>query len=329
MSEYSRGPRKPKQSGARPGRPGAQGGKGGSSSGGAKPARGGSGGKGGRDSFTPRNSTRNPPRYAGTTKPSQPTKLPPRKDQIAIDVHDPDGVRLQKLMAAAGVGSRRVCEDLIVAGRVEVDGQKVTELGVRIDPNRHAVHVDGVRITMDESRVYLAFNKPAGVVTTMHDDLGRTSVADYLVNRNERLFHVGRLDADTEGLLLLTNDGDLAHRLQHPSYGVLKTYLAQIPGPIPRDLGKQLREGVELEDGPASVDSFKVLDSQPGRALVEVVLHEGRKHIVRRMLEAVGHPVLHLVRTEVGPIRLADLKLGRTRRLTAAEVGALYAVVGL
>ncbi|MGN6753732.1 MAG: pseudouridine synthase, partial [Intrasporangium sp.] len=230
---------------------------------------------------------------------------------------------------AAGVGSRRVCENLIADGRVEVDGHIVTELGVRIDPKRQAVHVDGERVNLDEERVYLAFNKPTGVVTTMNDELGRPSIADYLGNRNDRLFHVGRLDADTEGLLLLTNDGDLAHRLQHPAYGVLKTYLAQIHGPVPRDLGKRLREGIELEDGPVSVDSFRVVDSQPGKALVEIVLHEGRKHVVRRMLAEAGHPVLSLVRTEVGPIRLADLRSGRTRKLGRAEVAALYKAAGL
>jgi len=246
-----------------------------------------------------------------------------------VDVHDPDGVRLQKLLAAAGIGSRRACENLITAGRVEVDGHIVTELGVRIDPARQSVHVDGERVQLDESRVYLAFNKPLGVVSTMNDELGRPSISDFLRSRQDRLFHVGRLDADTEGLLLLTNDGDLAHRLQHPAYGVLKTYLAQVPGPVARDLGKRLRAGIELDDGPVSVDSFKLVDSAPGRALVEVVLHEGRKHVVRRMLDAVGHPVEHLVRTDVGPIRLGDLKVGKTRRLTREEVGKLYAAAGL
>jgi 23S rRNA pseudouridine2605 synthase len=269
------------------------------------------------------------PRFAGSTKPSQPTKLPREKERPPVDVHDPDGVRLQKLLAAAGVGSRRACEALIAAGRVEVDGQVVTELGVRIDQARQVVHVDGVRVQLDESRVYLAFNKPSGVVSTMNDDLGRVNLADYVGNRTERLFHVGRLDADTEGLLLLTNDGDLAHRLQHPAYGVAKTYLARIPGPVPRDLGRRLRDGVDLDDGPVRVDSFKVVDSQPGKALVEVVLHEGRKHVVRRMLDAVGHPVETLVRIQVGPIRLGDLKPGRTRRLTADEVGQLYAAAGM
>ncbi|HOF63134.1 MAG TPA: pseudouridine synthase [Dermatophilaceae bacterium] len=271
------------------------------------------------------------PRFAGSTKPNQPTRLPSRPvpDAPAVDVHDPDGVRLQKLLAAAGVGSRRTCENLITAGRVSVDGHIVTELGVRVDPTRRTVHVDGERVQLDESRVYLAFNKPLGVVSTMSDELGRPSISDFLGNRHERLFHVGRLDADTEGLLLLTNDGDLAHRLQHPAYGVLKRYLAQVPGPIPRDLGKRLRAGIELEDGPVVVDSFKVVDSAPGKALVEVVLHEGRKHVVRRLLAEVGHPVVTLVRTDVGPIRLGDLSSGKTRSLSRAEVGALYAAAGL
>ena len=268
---------------------------------------------------------------SGTTKPSQPTRLPPSREKpaVEVDVHDPDGVRLQKLLAAAGVGSRRTCENLISAGRVTVDGHLVTELGVRIDPNKQTVHVDGSRVQLDESRVYLAFNKPLGVVSTMSDDLDRPCVGDYVSNRKERLFHVGRLDADTEGLLLLTNDGELAHRLQHPSYGVLKTYLAQIPGPVARDLGKTLRAGVELPDGPVKVDSFKLVDSAPGRALVELQLHEGRKHVVRRLLEAVGHPVITLVRTEVGPIRLGDLRSGRMRALNQPEIGQLYSAAGL
>lgn len=260
---------------------------------------------------------------------SGPKRGRPHAGGSQVDVHDPDGVRLQKLLAAAGVGSRRTCEHLISAGRVTVDGVVVRELGVRIRPRGHAVHVDGVRVQLDEDRVYLAFNKPAGVVTTMNDDLGRTSIADYLTGREDRLFHVGRLDADTEGLLLLTNDGDLAHRLQHPTYGVAKTYLAQVPGPVARNVGRRLREGIDLDDGHARVDSFRIVDSQPGKALVEVVLHEGRKHIVRRLLDAVGHPVLNLVRTDVGPIRLGDLRPGRTRVLSRAEVAALYSQAGL
>ena len=248
---------------------------------------------------------------------------------MPVDVHDPDGVRLQKVLADAGVGSRRACEVLITSGRVQVDGHVVRELGVRIDPGRHTVHVDGMRLQLDETRVYLAFNKPAGVVSTMSDESGRPSLQDFVGDRKERLFHVGRLDSDTEGLILLTNDGELAHRLQHPSYGVSKTYLAEIDGPVARDVGKRLREGVELEDGPVRVDSFKVVDSQPGKALVEVVLHEGRKHVVRRALAAVGHPVQRLVRTQVGPVRLGDLRQGRWRVLTDAERGQLFEAAGL
>ena len=194
---------------------------------------------------------------------------------------------------------------------------------MRIDPDRQVVHVDGVRVQLDESRVYLAFNKPLGVVSTMNDDLGR--VRPRRLRRrtaSERLFHVGRLDADTEGLLLLTNDGELAHRLQHPSYGVPKTYLAQIPGPVPRDVGKRLRAGIELEDGPVKVDAFKVVDSQPGKALVEVVLHEGRKHVVRRLLEAVGHPVISWCAPRSG--RSGSATCARAMRPLARPRSALW-----
>jgi 23S rRNA pseudouridine2605 synthase len=254
---------------------------------------------------------------------------PPGPPQPPVDVHDPDGVRLQKVLAQAGLGSRRACEELIASGRVEVDGQVVREQGVRVDPERAVVRVDGNRLQLDSSRVYLALNKPRGVVSTMTDPQGRACVGDIVGQRKERLFHVGRLDTDTEGLLLLTNDGELAHRLQHPSYGVLKTYLAEIPGPVPRDLGRRLRAGVELEDGPVAVDSFRLIDSSPGRALVEVVLHEGRKHVVRRLLAEVGHPVRQLVRVRVGPVALGDLVPGRTRALTREEIGQLMGDAGL
>uniref|UniRef100_UPI0008397241 pseudouridine synthase n=1 Tax=Kribbia dieselivorans TaxID=331526 RepID=UPI0008397241 len=266
---------------------------------------------------------------SGKTRLGQPTGFPRERPEERVDVHNPTGTRLQKLLAAAGVGSRRACEELISQGRVEVDGQIVTELGVRVDPLTQIVKVDGERVQLDTSRVYLAFNKPLNVVTSMNDELGRIDIGDYLGTRNERLFHVGRLDANTEGLLLLTNDGDLAHRLQHPQYGVQKTYLAEVPGPVPRDLGKRLRAGIELEDGPVKVDSFKLVDSRPGKALVEVVLHEGRNHIVRRMLEAVGHPVLNLVRTQVGPVHLGDTKPGKWRVLNSTEIDALYKAAGL
>jgi 23S rRNA pseudouridine2605 synthase len=260
-----------------------------------------------------------PVKKAPPTKPNVPTK----------DVHDPDGVRLQKVLAQAGIGSRRACEDLIAAGRVQVDGQIIRELGVRVDAKKQAVHVDGVRIQVDTSMVYLVLNKPPGVVSTMDDPEGRPCIGDLLIGREERLFHVGRLDAATEGLLLLTNDGDLANRLSHPSHEVPKTYLAEVAGPVRKDVGKLLRAGVELEDGPAKVDSFKVIDARPGKALVEIVLHEGRNHIVRRLLAAVGHPVEQLVRIQVGPIKLGDLRSGRTRSLHGDELGRLFESAGL
>jgi 23S rRNA pseudouridine2605 synthase len=234
--------------------------------------------------------------------------------------------RLQKVLAAAGVGSRRACEELIAAGRVTVDG-RVAALGDKVDPTRAEIYVNGERVVTDARLVYLALNKPRGVVSTMDDERGRAALADYLGNVPQRVFHVGRLDADSEGLLLLTNDGSLAHRLTHPSYGVAKTYLVEVPGPVRRGLGKQLLSGVELEDGPARADAFRVVDSVPGRVLVEVVIHEGRKHIVRRLLAECGYPVTRLVRTAIGPIRLGDLKAGRTRRLTPAEVAALFKAV--
>jgi 23S rRNA pseudouridine2605 synthase len=184
-------------------------------------------------------------------------------------------------------------------------------------------------VILDETLVYLAFNKPRGVVSTMSDERGRPCLADYVGGRSERLFHVGRLDADTEGLLLLTNDGDLAHRLQHPAYEVPKTYVAQVPGPVAKDVGRRLRAGVELEEGPVSVDSFRIVDSLPGKAIVEVVLHEGKKHVVRRLLEHVGHPVVALARVQVGPVRLGEIKPGRSRALTREEVAGLHRAAGL
>ncbi len=240
-----------------------------------------------------------------------------------------DGVRLQKVLAAAGIGSRRACEELIAAGRVEVDGRRVTEMGVRVDPDTAVIRVDGLRIAQPSRSVHLAFNKPAGVLSAMSDASGRPTLGDYVQDRKERLFHVGRLDAETEGLILLTNDGELAHRLAHPSYEIPKTYLAEIAGPVPRDLGRRLREGVELEDGPATVDSFRVVSSAGSRVMVEVVLHEGRNRIVRRMLAAEGFQVQQLVRVRLGPVSLGDLRPGRLRQLSRPELGELYAAVGL
>ncbi len=258
------------------------------------------------------------------------------RDEFAADEGErddladvPGGVRLQKVLAAAGVGSRRHCEELIGAGRVEVAGQIVRRFGARVDPENQVIRVDGKRIPSRQDVVYLAFNKPVKVLTAMTDDRGRATITDFLGDRAERLFHVGRLDYDTEGLMLLTNDGELAHRLAHPSYEVAKTYLADVPGPIPRDLGRRLATGVELEDGVAVADKFRVLEQAGGRALVEITLHEGRNRIVRRMLAEVGHPVSRLVRMSVGPIKLGNLPPGSTRDLTTKEIGELYAAVGL
>jgi 23S rRNA pseudouridine2605 synthase len=249
------------------------------------------------------------------------------EDDTLVDV--PDGVRLQKILAEAGVGSRRHCEELIGEGRVQVDGQTVRRFGARVDPEHQVIRVDGKRIPARPGLVYLAFNKPAKVLTAMSDPRGRKTVSDFLGDRAERLFHIGRLDYDTEGLMLLTNDGELAHRLAHPSFEVAKTYLADVTGAVPKDLGRRLATGVELDDGVAVADRFRVVDRNGSRALVEVTLHEGRKHIVRRMLAAVDHPVSRLVRTDVGPIRLGMLKPGATRDLTTREIGELYAAVGL
>jgi 23S rRNA pseudouridine2605 synthase len=241
----------------------------------------------------------------------------------------PGGVRLQKVLAAAGVGSRRHCEELIGAGRVEVDGETVRRFGARVDPDHQVIRVDGKRIPSRQDLLYLAFNKPPGVLTAMSDARGRATITDFLGDRAERLFHVGRLDYDSEGLMLLMNDGELAHRLAHPRFGVLKTYLAEIQGPVPKDLGRTLMTGIELEDGVAAADRFRVVERSGPRVLVEITLHEGRKRIVRRMLAEAGHPVLRLVRTDVGPIRLGGLKPGGFRELTTREIGELYAAVGL
>jgi 23S rRNA pseudouridine2605 synthase len=239
-----------------------------------------------------------------------------------------EGVRLQKVLAAAGVGSRRACEELIAAGRVSVDDLIVAEQGVRIDPARSVVKVDGIRVVTAPNAVYLAANKPRGMVSTMSDPQGRPCLADLVADRPQRLFHVGRLDADSEGLVLLTNDGELAHRLTHPSFEVAKTYLAQVSGPVARDLGRRLRAGVVLPDGEIRVDSFRVVGSEGGAAMLELVVHEGRKHLIRRLLAAQGYPVQRLVRTAIGPIRLGQLRPGRVRPLNSREAGELFAAGG-
>jgi 23S rRNA pseudouridine2605 synthase len=242
---------------------------------------------------------------------------------------DRQGERLQKVLARAGVGSRRVSEDMIEAGRISVNGKQVAVQGMRVDPSVDKIAVDGVRIEIRDDRVTYAMNKPPGVITAMSDDRNRPTVGDMVGDLAKGLVHVGRLDQDTEGLLLLTTDGELAHRLAHPSYGVKKTYLAQVSGSVPRDLYKRLRSGVELDDGPVTVDSFRVVDTHAGQSVVEVVLHEGRKHIVRRLLAHVGLPVSRLTRTAVGPIELRAMRSGTIRKLNREELGALQELVGL
>jgi 23S rRNA pseudouridine2605 synthase len=221
---------------------------------------------------------------------------------------------------------------MIIDGRVEVDGHVVTELGTRVDPHVSVVRVDGARVMLDDALVHLVLNKPRGMYSTMSDDRGRPCIGDLIEHRvrgNKKLFHVGRLDADTEGLILLTNDGELAHRLMHPSYEVPKTYVATVNGTVPRRLGRTLRGGVDLEDGPVAVDDFAVVDAVPGKSMVRVTLHEGRKHIVRRLLATVGYPVESLVRTGIGPVLLGNQRPGTIRPLRRDEIGELYKAVGL
>lgn len=237
-----------------------------------------------------------------------------------------DGVRLQKLMAAAGVASRRVSEDLIAAGRVQVNGETVRELGRRV-LETDLVSVDGTAIQLDTTRRYLMLNKPTGIVSSLQDDRGRPDLQRYVERYEERLFNVGRLDAQTSGLLVLTNDGELAHVLAHPSFGVMKTYIAKVEGRIsPQTVGR-LTRGVDLEDGAIAADKARIIGDAPGdQTMVEVTLHSGRNRIVRRMLEEVGHPVVDLVRRQFGPLHLGTLGLGEIRDLTKAELGSLLTI---
>ena len=236
------------------------------------------------------------------------------------------GIRLQKVLAAAGFGSRRRCEELIEQARVSVNGRLVTEQGMRVDPKAAVIRVDGQRIAIPDGVVVLALNKPRGVITAMSDDRGRRCVGD-LVQGRERLFHVGRLDADTEGLLLLTNDGALTHRLTHPSFGVDKAYVAQVKGVMGPGEIKRLKAGVLLDDRAVEVSSARVRDVNSGRTIIEIVIHEGRNHVVRRLLDELGFPVETLIRTGFGPIELRSLKSGGLRTLSREEITALYDAV--
>ncbi|MFT4157866.1 MAG: pseudouridine synthase [Microbacterium sp.] len=241
-----------------------------------------------------------------------------------------EGVRLQKVLAAAGVASRRVIENYIVEGRIRVNGRVVTELGTRIDPEKDLVDVNGTAVQLDVSKRYVMLNKPTGVVSTMRDESGRPDLRRFTKDYDERLYNVGRLDAETSGLLILTNDGDLAHVLAHPSFGVTKVYIAKVEGTVTAQTMSKLTKGIELEDGLIAADKARLLDATAGSApggrrssLVELTLHSGRNRIVRRMMAAVGHPVVELVRRQFGPLHLGTLPAGKSRELTKIELGAL------
>jgi len=234
----------------------------------------------------------------------------------------PEGERLQKVLARSGFGSRRVCEELIAAGRVTVDGE-VALLGRRVDPHAARILVDGVVAIVDDTLVYYLLNKPRATVTTADDPQGRATVVE-LVPREPRVYPVGRLDYDTEGLLLLTNDGELANRLAHPRHGVEKEYLAEVDGVPSRETLRRLREGVDLDDGRTAPAQATLVQEHGDGAAISLVIHEGRNRQVRRMCEAVGHPVRRLVRTRIGPLADRSLAPGAWRAITSAEVRALY-----
>ncbi|GAA3650197.1 pseudouridine synthase [Nocardioides ginsengisoli] len=247
--------------------------------------------------------------------------------EIAVDE---DGqIRLQKLLAQSGVASRRRCEELMLEGKVEVDGEIVTRLGTKVDPRTAVIKVSGKRLPPVSDHVYLVLNKPRGVVSTMSDPQGRPTLTDLVADRDERLFHVGRLDTDTSGLLLLTNDGDFAHRMAHPSFEVEKTYVAEVAGKLTKAVLADLLAGVTLDDGPVEVRRARIIDTSADRSIIELVIHEGRNRIVRRLLDQVGHPVRQLSRTKFGPIELGTLRSGAMRELSDDELGQLLELVGL
>ena len=233
-------------------------------------------------------------------------------------------IRLNKYIADAGVTSRRGADSLIEAGRVKVNGKRITELGFKVD-QKSKVEVDGETIALASSKTYLALYKPRGVLSTMYDPEGRPSLAELMEFRKERLFHVGRLDKESEGLILLTNDGEITFRATHPSYGLEKIYLVQYDGELPKDAKSTLTKGVELEDGIGRVIGYKELPNN----WLELKIHEGRYHIIRRLMEAIGVEVIRLVRSQFGPILLGDMKEGRWRDLNDVEVANLYKALDL
>ncbi|MEI8222560.1 MAG: pseudouridine synthase [Actinomycetes bacterium] len=239
-------------------------------------------------------------------------------------------VRLQKALADAGVASRRACEDLITSGRVSVNGVQITTLGSKVDPENDELAVDGETVSTNKSKTYLLFNKPAGVLSTMSDPEGRPCLGDFFSDRNERLFHVGRLDKESEGLIVLTNDGEIAHRATHPSYGLVKKYLVEIEGHLSAAAAQELRSGIRLEDGLARALEVTVLrEPTPKNAWIEISIHEGRYHIVRRMFEELELPVLRLIRTEFGPLNVGETKVGRWRHMNQGEIENLFTLLKL
>ena len=239
-------------------------------------------------------------------------------------------IRLQKILADAGIASRRASEKLILEGRVSVDGVQITELGSKVDPEISKVEVDGEAISTKKHNVYLAFNKPAGVLSTMSDPEGRPCLGDYFQKRNERLFLVGRLDKESEGLIILTNDGDLAHRATHPSYGLVKKYIVEIEGVLTREQMTEISTGIMLDDGLArALEIHTLREINPKHSWIEISIHEGRYHIVRRILEYFEIPVMRLIRVEFGPILLAETGVGRYRTLNEVECTSLFKVLAL
>ena len=240
-----------------------------------------------------------------------------------------EGVRLQKVIAAAGWASRRGAEQMIVDGRVEVNGRTVTELGTRVDPTRDQVRVDGERLPPARHHVYLALNKPSGVVSTLDDPEGRPTLTSYIPRKAGRVFHVGRLDAETSGLIILTNDGEFSQRISHPSFEIEKVYAAEVQGVMDNAAVRRLTRGINLEDGFVRPDKVRVLSRSATKTALEITLHSGRNRVVRRLLEAIGYPVQRLTRLRVGPVTLGSLPVGETRELTAREIGALLDDAGL
>jgi 23S rRNA pseudouridine2605 synthase len=238
--------------------------------------------------------------------------------------------RLNKIIADAGIASRRAADQLILEGRVSVDGEIIIELGGKYDPEINDVKVDGESLNINKSKTYLAFHKPAGIISTMSDPEGRANLGDYFKDRKDRLYHVGRLDKDSEGIILLTNDGDLAHRATHPSYGLEKRYLVEVEGEFNKQMSDQLLQGVRLEDGLAR--AMKVVHARAvskNHHWVEITIHEGRFHIIRRLIESLGLKVLRLIRLDFGPINLGDMKPGRHRVLNSQEMTNLFTLLKL